>query len=144
MSHLTAKHAIATDPEDVLIIVGDFNLPHVQWSTDDNGVLIPMAFDISGENTVPAIRARDFITGLLGIGVHQVNSILNSNDRLLDLFFTNDFTNVSIDNAKPLMRVNEYHPPILATFIYLFIYLSPPRTGCKSLLCYREKKCQHK
>lgn len=108
LSHLAAIHSIASDPEDVLIIVGDFNLPHVQWSTDDDDTLIPSAFD--------STHANEFITGLLSMGVHQVSSIRNKNDRLLDLFFTNDFLNVSIDHAKPLSRVDEHHPPILATF----------------------------
>lgn len=110
LKHLAAIHSIAMDPEDVLIIVGDYNLPHVQWTTDDadHGALIPTAFDSS--------TASDFINGLLGMGVHQVNSIRNANNRLLDLLFTNDFTNVSIDHAKPLTRVDEHHPPILATF----------------------------
>lgn len=103
-SHLTAIHAIATDPEDVLIIVGDFNLPRVQWSIDEDNILIPTAFDSSHSNY--------FINGLLSMSVYQVNSIRNSNDRLLDLYFTNDFTNIS----KPLMKVDDYHPPILATF----------------------------
>lgn len=107
-SHLAAIHSIATDPEDVLIIVGDFNLPHVQWTMDDDVISIPTAFESQ--------HASDFITGLLDLGVYQVNSIRNSKDRLLDLFFTNDFTNISIDHAKPLSRVDEYHPPILATF----------------------------
>ena len=108
LSHLAAMHTIAVDPEDVLIIVGDFNLPHVQWTIDDDDAIIPTAFD--------SLHANQFITGLLGMGVHQVNSIRNSNDRLLDLFFTNDFLNVSIDHAKPLSRVDQHHPPILVTY----------------------------
>ena len=110
-AHLAAIKSISTDPEDVVIIVGDFNLPKVEWEidSDENGALIPTVLE-------PQFAA-DFILGLIGIGVYQVNHIRNTkSNRLLDLFFTNDFTNVSIDHAKPLTRVDEYHPPILATF----------------------------
>jgi len=109
-SHLAAIHSIATDPDDVLLIVGDFNLPKVQWSIDDDdqNVLIPTVLE-------PAFAA-DYINGLMSIGVHQINNIRNKNDKLLDLIFTNDITNISIDHAKPLTKVDAYHPPILATF----------------------------
>lgn len=108
-SHLSAMQTIAADPDDVLIIVGDFNMPKVQWTKDDDiNVLIPTAFD-------PAFTA-DFIKGLMGMGVHQVNHLRNKDDRLLDLLFTNDLTNASIHHAKPLTKVDAYHPPILVTF----------------------------
>ncbi|KAI1524765.1 reverse transcriptase, partial [Pyrenophora tritici-repentis] len=105
---------IASDPEDVLIFVGDFNLPDVEWAvdTDNDSILIPTKF--SPEPT--AI----FVKGLLDMGVNQVNHVRNENAKFLDLFFTNDYTNVTIervDQSNALKKkIEGHHPPILATF----------------------------
>ena len=114
-AHLEAMHKIASDPEDVLIFVGDFNLPHVEWSidSDNDNILIPTKFQPESTAT--------FIQGLMSLGVHQVNHVRNdTKHRLLDLFFTNDFTNVSVervDTANILTTtVDNHHPPIVATF----------------------------
>ena len=114
-AHLEAMHKIASDPEDVLIFVGDFNLPHVEWSIDseDDNILIPTKF--TPESTAT------FIQGLMGMGVHQVNHVRNdTKQRLLDLFFTNDFTNISVERADTAniltTTVDNHHPPIVATF----------------------------
>ena len=113
-AHLAAMLRIASDPEDVLIFVGDFNLPDVEWAvdTDNDSILIPTKF--SPEPT--AI----FVKGLLDMGVNQVNHVRNENAKFLDLFFTNDYTNVTIervDQSNALKKkIEGHHPPILATF----------------------------
>lgn len=45
--HLSTMHKIALDPDDVVIIIGDFNLPKVDWSvdTDYHDVLFSSAFE---------------------------------------------------------------------------------------------------
>lgn len=55
-----------------------------------------------------------FIENFLSFGHQQINSIRNSQNRLLDLIFTNDYSNITIDESKPLSCVDNYHPPILS------------------------------
>ncbi|KAI1522294.1 hypothetical protein PtrSN002B_012217, partial [Pyrenophora tritici-repentis] len=105
---------IATDPEDILIFVGDFNLPKFEWAidSDKDNLLIPTKY--SPESSAV------FLQGLMGMGVYQVNHVRNINTNLLDLFFTNDYENVTIelvDESNALKKkIEGYHPPILATF----------------------------
>lgn len=109
-SHLSAINLIASNPEDLIIIAGDFNLPKVQWAyeTDDDNVLLPTAFNPP--------HSSDFINGLISRGLYQVNGIRNVKNRLLDLFFTNDFLNVTVNQANPLVKIDEYHPPLLIEY----------------------------
>lgn len=91
--------------------MGDFNLPLINWIMDDaeHNILIPTC--------VAAQCAADFIESINSNGVYQINSIHNASNRLLDLIFTNDFTNVEISCPPPLSIVDEqYHPPILLTY----------------------------
>lgn len=108
--HLETISSISIAAEDNIIIVGDFNLPNIQWISDDDcdNIQIPSVYDPQS--------SAEFITGLMSIGLHQINSIRNKNNRLLDLIFTNDFINCSIDAAQELTKVDGHHPPILLTF----------------------------
>lgn len=76
-SHLNAINSISTNPEDLVIATGDFNLPKVQWINDseDDAVLLPTVL-------TPPFTA-DFINGLMSRGLYQVNSIRNQNGRLI-------------------------------------------------------------
>lgn len=78
----------------LLVMEEDFNLQKVQWLIDDeyHDVLMPNVFG-------PPISV-DFISGVMVSGAHQVNHIRSSSDTLLDLFFTNDSTNASIEHAN--------------------------------------------
>lgn len=107
--HLSAINSITSDPEDVIIIAGDFNLPKVQWMAESElNVQLPSSF-------YPDFAA-DFINGLMALGLHQVNSIRNVSGNFLDLIFTNDYLNSSIDTGPPLTKIDNYHPPIFMDF----------------------------
>ncbi|XP_031627375.1 uncharacterized protein LOC116343467 [Contarinia nasturtii] len=91
--------------------MGDFNLPLVNWITDDaeHNVLIPTC--------VTPLHAADFIEDITANGVYQINSIRNASNGLLDLIFTNDFMNVEVSSTPPLSSIDEkYHPPILLSY----------------------------
>lgn len=89
-SHLSAINLIPLNPLDTLIIMGDFNLPHVSWIMDDaeHNILVPTC--------VSPQHAADFIDGIISNGVYQINSIRNASNKLLDLIFSNDFMNVEV------------------------------------------------
>ena len=93
--------------EDKLIIVGDFNLPSVNWSFDiDNmNVLLPIRVSIDVEGSI--------LYNILGNGLQQLNNCFNHQNRLLDLLFANcaDVVKV-VPSACPLSRIDPYHVPI--------------------------------
>ena len=114
-SHLNAIQSIHSTcrPSDIIILYGDFNIPHATWISDnDSNVLLP-------EHVSP-IHAAEFIGSINELGLCQVNNIFNSMDRLLDLVFTNDYDNFSIAKAPPLFNFEVIHPPILLTFEWHF------------------------
>lgn len=95
---------------DTFIVTGDFNIPNATWTRDDlnSNILLPVQIEPS--------FAEFFIYEILSLGVHQVNGILNSNNRLLDLVFTNDSTDIEVYKPPPLLNEDEHHPPIQISF----------------------------
>lgn len=57
---------------------------------------------------------------LLGIGLFQVNDVVNENGRLLDLVFISDpsFSELIVP-PTPLMKVDSHHKPLLIKFDYM-------------------------
>jgi len=67
LSHLSER--------DLLIILGDFNLPDISWSpSTDSLVSTPLS-------------VHDFVDGLLELSLQQVSFIRNTLNRQLDLIF---------------------------------------------------------
>lgn len=75
---------------DIIILTGDFNIPHASWVTDDenSNILLPQLIE--------PYFAADFVNDINLLGLCQVNNIRNANDRLLDLVFTNDPINLEV------------------------------------------------
>lgn len=103
---------------DIFILTGDFNIPHASWVHEDenSNILLP-------EYIEPEYSAS-FVGDIMLLGLHQVNNIQNSNDRLLDLVFTNDPDNLQITKPPPLVNSECHHPPILLTFEWHFNVIS--------------------
>jgi len=98
---------------DIFVLTGDFNIPNAMWSLDsESNILLP------GHIEPP--HAADFISGILHLGLNQVNYIRNTKNRLLDLVFTNDHINLQISTPTPLVPVEGHHPPILLSFEWHF------------------------
>jgi hypothetical protein len=63
---------------DVILILGDFNLPKVNWKVDDeSGSMIPL--------NVTSDLKSDLIGGFFGCDLDQINERPNENGTLLDL-----------------------------------------------------------
>ena len=111
-AHLNAIKAVHSNcrASDIFVLTGDFNIPHASWISDgDSNILLPVHIEPS--------HAADFIGEICHLGLNQVNHIRNTNNRMLDLIFTNDELNLQI--LKPTSLVNDienHHPPILASF----------------------------
>ena len=84
---------------DTLLFLGDFNAPHL--SNFLLGLLVDHRSSI----------VNNFFTLL---NLRQFNSILNNNQRLLDLVFAN--VNLSVTAADdPIYKLDPHHPPLLIT-----------------------------
>lgn len=99
-------------PSAKLILLGDYNLPHVSWvfnalgssfSTDDS------TSPLTKENASIIARA----TGSLNL--FQQNDIKNHTGSLLDLVFVSDI-NTTVELAlDSVLPVDPYHPPLVIT-----------------------------
>ena len=105
--HREAINKIPSKPVDTTIILGDFNIPQANWilDGDDSNVMVP--------TSISPVYAADFIEEIQSKGFLQVNSIVNSHNKLLDLIFTDDHSNCEIFSPKPLTKIDDYHPPLM-------------------------------
>lgn len=97
------------------IVCGDFNLPNVQWSVEDD-TLVPLALNSPSAETV--------MESMFFLELQQINPHLNSHNRILDLIFADDVFAKStiLLSSNPLVGIDTYHPPIEC---YFDIYYTP-------------------
>lgn len=105
--HSTLINSIQYKSKDTILVMGDFNIPNVEWllDTDDQKILLPI--------NIRPDHAADFIADIMEHGLCQINSIRNDDNNLLDLVFTNDFSTAEIESAPALIKIDGYHPPLL-------------------------------
>lgn len=94
--HINAIEDLMRVWTDKVFIIGDFNLPNIDWFSNDNNDYLPANVS-SGQ----AILTLD---SLLGLGLSQMIDITNDCGNVLDLVFTSDPSLVSFRIASP----NEY------------------------------------
>lgn len=78
----------------MVLVVGDFNLSNLSRTdliTIDNNVVLFNSF-------------------LSFLGLHQLNTVVNSNNRILDLVLSNSNCNVT-RALEELLPIDKYHPP---------------------------------
>jgi len=68
---------------DLLIVLGDFNLPEITWSPSTDSLV---AIHLS---------VHDFVDGVLELSLQQISFIRNSLNRQLDLVFVSDPSEVT-------------------------------------------------
>lgn len=109
-----------SNPADVFLVGGDFNLPKLRWTQDEENplVLVP--------NAVSAIEicACD---GIAGVGLHQINSLFNGNGRLLNLIYCSLSADIRV-LASEFPLVKEDIPHHFATEILLDLPVNCPET----------------
>ena len=114
-SHLSSLQWVSNrmSINDKLIIIGDYNLPRLHWKRSSSGMLFPDPA-VSSINSLSAQLIDDYCTA----GLHQINDIYNSNNRLLDLCFASHdlIHNLSVVPApSALVKVCRHHPPLSIT-----------------------------
>lgn len=102
-THIDAINRLNSMNSDIVYILGDFNLPNIDWMMDaETGHLMPTNVSTELELLV--------IDSLLGWDLIQVNNITNHNDRILDLVFTNDYSNSTLIPSST--SIDNHHPPL--------------------------------
>jgi hypothetical protein len=79
---------------DVILILGDFNLPKVKRKVvEESGSMMPL--------NVTSDLQSDLIGGLFGCYLDQINERSNENGTFSDLVFTNVPVDMAVEGAEP-------------------------------------------
>ena len=95
---------------NLVLIVGDYNLPHLSWVRDEClNCMLPI--NASSEQGMVLVES------VLSTGLFQINNVTNFNGRLLDLAFINDSSRVVLlEPPLPLLPIDQHHRPFAITF----------------------------
>lgn len=116
--HLKAVRSIYLRENDVLIVVGDFNISNnnLVWYTEDNVTYLPKV-----EKETRSLRRKlDFLDKFKQKKLHQMNKVKNQKGNMLDLVFSNGKDEISVTELPksrgPMSKLDEFHPPLEITF----------------------------
>jgi len=104
MKHFKAVKSIADkiSCSDLLVVLGDFNLPYIEWECS-----------ATSWRCIPLHDSNEFLNELFELSLCQINKIHNRNNRLLDLVFVNDNKFSTVKRAIPLSTPEDlHHPPL--------------------------------
>lgn len=98
---------IGSDPSHDIFILGDFNIPSFEWSTDPENINVLLPTNIGSGS-----RAEVVLAAMSG-GLSQINHVLNYRNTLLDLVFCNCTDDVEVLKCEnPLSTIDVHHEPI--------------------------------
>lgn len=111
-------------PEDILIASGDFNLPQLDWITDD----------VDNPETVIAINAshdKEFVIldTCHELGLFQIIKHSNLNNKMLDLIWTNCTETITCEVTDHHLLKHESHHPAFELTIHGIV----PKTNKKTV-----------
>ena len=92
-------------PSDTVIVLGDYNLPYLCWSLDN---------DLNSYIPVNASSEQEMVMceSMMSNGLQQINSFSNVNGRILDLAFVNNGDKVDLlEPPANLLKVDAHHKP---------------------------------
>ena len=105
-------------PEDNLLVLGDFNLPNITWSQsslDEDDFFTPRNISTAHESII--------IDNLTACSLQQLNGIKNCLGRILDLVFSSDSASTTIEGCSTgLVPIDSYHPPLSIHFLHQSIH----------------------
>ena len=95
---------------NVVLVVGDYNLPLLRWTHDETvNCLLPV--NASSEQEIALVES------IVSKGLHQINDLTNFNGRLLDLAFISVNRCVEVlEPPLPLLSIDNHHRPFLILF----------------------------
>lgn len=86
------------NPNDDILLLGDFNMSGISWkyTEEDNGYLTAhsniLYYYIAGHES-------KFVKMCAAFGIFQINHLPNEEGKFLDLVFTSNVTNITIDRT---------------------------------------------
>uniref|UniRef100_A0A1A9WPF1 Endo/exonuclease/phosphatase domain-containing protein n=1 Tax=Glossina brevipalpis TaxID=37001 RepID=A0A1A9WPF1_9MUSC len=106
MSHTSLIRRIVelSNPIDTIIVLGDFNRPHITWNyCEDSRCMLP---------STDSDKGRLFLNELFDCNLSQYSRTANSCARLLDLCFAND-PEIQVTRCHPFsLPKDPYHPAL--------------------------------
>lgn len=119
--HIRAIQTIKLGGSDILIVIGDFNLPKFVWHTEDNVTFIPEANEAVRETREQSDKLSMLKEFHSKCGLHQFCNAKNDKGNVLDLVFSN-CKNISIaelpESQVPMTKPDPSHaPPFEIRFI---------------------------
>ena len=101
-------------PVDNLVVLGDFNLPHLTWAQSEEST------HLCTSNASSRVEV-EVIDNFKVCNLEQISPDLNSMSRQFDLVFSSDPVNCTVAPcSQVLCNIDVYHPP-------LFTLCTPPR-----------------
>ena len=98
------------NPNCEFFVAGDFNLPKITWTTNDQGSIFH-----------PQPSATSSISTIEYLNLYQINTIANCYNQYLDIIFSS-FRDNTLENAiEPIVPIDLYHPALL---VYLYLNAS--------------------
>ena len=104
-SHALKAVLQKTKPEDLICILGDFNIPNMLWN------FLPGDKYLLPENIHKFYEL--FFDTLFDLGIFQINCIRNTYNKLLDLIFVNQVDECYIQRIDPLTFPEDQHHPTI-------------------------------
>lgn len=115
MTHLEAMHKLVDKPDvDGFIIVGDYNLPAIQWARSNT--------ENSALSCSRTGRVSQYIADFMNFfNAYQFNDCKNCNDNILDVLITNKECSLT-GSQNHLCPPDKLHPPLSATVTFKTSY----------------------
>lgn len=90
---------------DSLVVLGDYNLSGISWVHDNDE-------NFTYATNVSCAEESSVNDGMLAAGLFQINSVKNSNGKILDLVFTNNISCSDVSECTPLHQNETHHKSI--------------------------------
>lgn len=100
----------SSSPVDDIVVLGDFNLPHVKWRPHRDGF---MRVDTS--ESALSVNTSTLLDSYSAATLRQINPVENENGHMLDLCFVShrDYAPAISVAPAPLVKHVRFHPPLL-------------------------------
>lgn len=113
--HFEAIQSIKMSKNDILIVVGDFNLPNIVWHSSDNVTFLPNNIDTFRETRSQSKKLTKLKEFQSKSKLHQLCNDKNPKGNVLDLVFSNDIDHISIarlhESQEPMSKPDSSHAP---------------------------------
>lgn len=120
-------YVLLMHPDDKYLVLGDFNLSNIQWTSNglDSHILYPSNVSSNDETTL--------IDDLNMHNLNQFNGFLNIEGRILDLVLSNDIVTITDCDDAPLVPIDPLHRSLLIRVQFIITPSLKPNSYVKYL-----------